>query len=61
MDFPHYKAKVVAKYGVELEGWPAGVPFKNPGQIHRVDELDTLCDAIRTGVCYWKVLSTKEF
>ncbi|KAL1746111.1 hypothetical protein HDZ31DRAFT_24849, partial [Schizophyllum fasciatum] len=52
MDFPNYRVKILSKYGVELVGWPAGIAFKNPGSIHRVDELDTLCDAIKSGKCH---------
>ncbi|KAL1673035.1 hypothetical protein EV122DRAFT_190701, partial [Schizophyllum commune] len=51
MNFPHYQSKVVVAYGVELVGWPAGVSFVNPGSIHRVAELETLCNAIKAGDC----------
>lgn len=61
MNFPHYQSKVVLAYGVELVGWPAVVPFVNPGSIHRVAELETLCNAIKAGDCAWSVLDDQRW
>ena len=59
MNYTNYKTNVVIKYKVKLVGWPLE-KFASPYSIYTVDELRNLCDALRCGSCYWKVLSTRE-
>ncbi|KAL1740506.1 hypothetical protein HDZ31DRAFT_67876 [Schizophyllum fasciatum] len=61
LNFPQYETKIVVPFGVELVGWPSDVSFVNPGSINRIDELDSVCRAIKSERCVWEVLDNKQW
>ncbi|KIK29663.1 hypothetical protein PISMIDRAFT_89065, partial [Pisolithus microcarpus 441] len=60
MNYHNYETAIVETYGVRLVGWPEGVKFANPSVIGTVVEARKLCDALRSGSCFWKRLSKNE-
>ncbi|KAJ7173823.1 hypothetical protein C8R46DRAFT_1215739 [Mycena filopes] len=49
--------KLVAKYGVEIVGWPESVPFKSPSDLNKNELLRPLYDALMNGSCQWERMS----
>ena len=59
MNYNNYDTKVVQKYRVKIIGWTHN-KLISPFNIHTVDELRTLRDALRCGACYWARLTRAE-
>ncbi len=60
MHYEKYKTHIVQAYGVELRGWPEGIPFMTPSNIKGIAQLRTLRDALDSGKCHWHELTTGE-
>ena len=52
--------KTVYRYGVELEGWPAGTTLESPGHISDLRVLDRLHAGFERGAIGFRVLSARE-
>ena len=59
MNYSNYDTKVVQKYRVKIIGWTHN-KLISPFNIHTVDELRTLRDALRCGACYWARMTRAE-
>lgn len=59
MNYNNYDTKVVQKYRVKIIGWTHN-KLISPFNIHTVDELRTLRDALRCGACYWARMTKAE-
>ena len=61
MNYKNYDIDVVQRYGVILEGWPSGIRFTNPSDIgNSLSQLTTLRDAIVSGECKFRKMTTTE-
>ena len=48
------------KYGIDLLGWPEGVPFQSPSAITSVEHLRTLRDTLKEGTCRWAYMTRQQ-
>ncbi|KIK71512.1 hypothetical protein GYMLUDRAFT_52584 [Collybiopsis luxurians FD-317 M1] len=60
MNYVSYRMDIVAKYGIEIRGWPTNVDFKSPHEIKDPIQLNALFDAWTSGAAYWAVLTRRE-
>ena len=61
MNYHNYEAKIVEKYGVELQGWPTSNPgICNPATLGGRTQLEKLLAVLESGKCHWVVLSDGE-
>lgn len=56
----NYEDRIVMRYGVSLQGWPLPT-IKNPSNIARLGDLNSVLDALKEGCCHWKQLTSEEF
>ncbi|KAJ7810663.1 hypothetical protein B0H13DRAFT_2384489 [Mycena leptocephala] len=49
--------QLVATHGVELVGWPEGIPFQGPSNLATVERLKPLHDALQANTLRWEVMS----
>ena len=59
MHYVNYEDAIVQCYGVELVGWTY-LRFINLANINSVADIQTLCDALRSGACHWVHLSAGD-
>ena len=59
MSYINYDTDVVQKYSVRLVGYPFPTVI-SPHQIHTIDAIQTLRDALHAGTCHWLSISGKE-
>ena len=48
------------KHGIDLLGWPEGVPFQSPRAITNVENLRALWDALKEGTCRWAYMTRQQ-
>ncbi len=60
MSYEQYDCEIVLRYGVQVVGWPSGIPFTNPSKILSVTDLITLRDVWHAKICRWVRLSSLE-
>ncbi|KAJ7021909.1 hypothetical protein C8F04DRAFT_1273125 [Mycena alexandri] len=48
---------LLTDYGVELVGWPEGVPFQAPSVLGSIDRIRPVHDALVAGSCRWEKMS----
>jgi len=59
MNYPNYDAKVVERYQTKLIGWTYH-EFKSPFDIHAVDDVRNLLEALQCGRCCWVRMTKSE-
>jgi hypothetical protein len=52
MNYPNYDSKVVDRYQTKLIGWTFH-EFKSPFDIHTIDDVRILLEALECGRCCW--------
>ena len=52
MNYPNYDSKVVERYQTKLIGWTY-LEFKSPFDIHTIDDVRILLEALQCGRCCW--------
>lgn len=52
MNYPNYDAKVIERYQTKLIGWTYR-EFKSPFDIHTIDDVRILLEALQCGRCCW--------
>ncbi|KAG7095598.1 hypothetical protein E1B28_006328 [Marasmius oreades] len=60
MNWVNYDAAIVVKLRCRMVGWPEGVDFSSPSAMTNCEHLMQLLDALKSGVCYWHCMSTKQ-
>lgn len=61
MEWKYYWVKVVARYNVVIEGWPASVPFRNLSVASSpLKDLDLLLCRWRDGLTFWKNITAAK-
>lgn len=60
MNYENYEVSIVKMYGVKLVGWPPSIGFTCPSKIGTVGDMRKLRDALHSGQCFWKHLSSSE-
>ncbi|KIK10652.1 hypothetical protein PISMIDRAFT_108411, partial [Pisolithus microcarpus 441] len=48
------------KHGIDLLGWPEGMPFQSPHAIINTEHLQSLCDALKADTCCWAYMSRQQ-
>ena len=59
MNYANYDTGIILKYKVKLQGWPHH-KLVSPYDIHTIDELRNVRDALRCGSCFWMSISSRE-
>ena len=59
MNYHNYDAKVIDRYNMKLVGWTHH-EFKSPFNIHTIDDVRLLLDALQSGSCHWKRMTKGE-
>lgn len=59
MNYTNYDTQVIQKYQCKVVGWTFN-KFISPFDIHTVDDLRTLRDALRCGACFWVRMTKAE-
>jgi hypothetical protein len=59
MNYSNYDMRVIQKYQVKLIGWTYN-KFVSPFEIHTIDDVRTLVEALRCGRCHWVRLTATE-
>ena len=52
MNYPNYDSKVIDRYQTKLVGWTYH-EFKSPFDIHTIDDVRILLEALQCGSCFW--------
>ncbi|KAI6022454.1 hypothetical protein BKA83DRAFT_100747 [Pisolithus microcarpus] len=60
INFINFEVAIKARYGIDLLGWPEGVPFQSPRAITNAEHLRTLRDALKAGTCRWAYMSRQQ-
>ncbi|KAI5983703.1 hypothetical protein EDD15DRAFT_2178571 [Pisolithus albus] len=60
INFINFEVAIKARYGIDLLGWPEGVPFQSPHTITNAEHLRTLRDALKAGTCRWAYMSRQQ-
>ena len=56
MNYPNYDSKVVERYQTKLVGWTYS-EFRSPFDIHTIDDVRILLEALQCGRCCWVRMS----
>ena len=59
MNYSNYDTRVIQKYQVKLVGWTYN-KFVTPFEIHTIDDVRTLVEALRCGRCHWVRMTAME-
>jgi len=59
MNYQNYNTQVIERLGVKLVGWTYS-KLVSPYEIHSVDDLRMLHNALVCGACFWMRLSKRE-
>lgn len=59
MNYSNYDTRVIQKFQVKLIGWTYN-KFVSPFEIHTIDDVRTLVEALRCGRCHWVRLTAGE-
>ena len=59
MNYSNYDMRVIQKYQVKLVGWTYN-KFVSPFEIHTIDDVRTLVEALRCGRCHWFRMTATE-
>ncbi|KAI6023192.1 hypothetical protein BKA83DRAFT_4493325 [Pisolithus microcarpus] len=60
INFINFEVAIKARYGIDLLGWPEGVPFQSPRAITNAKHLRTLRDTLKAGTCRWAYMSRQQ-
>ncbi|KAI6135982.1 hypothetical protein F5141DRAFT_995517 [Pisolithus sp. B1] len=60
INFINFDVAIKARYGIDLLGWPEGIPFQSPHTITNAEHLWTLHDALKAGMCHWAYMSRQQ-
>ena len=60
MNYANYDVSIVQAYGVQLIGWPLNGGVVSPAQITNTADMRKLRNALKSGKCRWKRLTTSE-
>ncbi|KAI6000450.1 hypothetical protein EDD15DRAFT_2361935 [Pisolithus albus] len=60
INFINFEVAIKARYGIDLLGWPEGVPFQSPHTITNTEHLCTLRDTLKAGTCCWAYMSRQQ-
>ncbi|KAI5992956.1 hypothetical protein EDD15DRAFT_2167641 [Pisolithus albus] len=60
INFVNFEVAIKARYGIDLLGWPEGVPFQSPHTITNAEHLRTLRDALKAGTCRWAYMTRQQ-
>ncbi|KAI6104654.1 hypothetical protein EDD16DRAFT_1492499 [Pisolithus croceorrhizus] len=60
INFINFEVAIKAKYGINLVGWPEGVPFQLPHAITNAKHLHTFHDMLKVGTCHWAYMSRQQ-
>ena len=55
INYPNYDAKVIKHYHRKLIGWTYP-EFKSPFNIHTINDVHILLEALQCGKCYWVII-----
>lgn len=59
MNYANYDAKVIDRYQTKLVGWTYR-EFVSPFDIHTIDDIRLLLEALQCGSCFWTRMSKSE-
>jgi hypothetical protein len=60
MNYANYDTSIVQAYSVQLTGWPLDGGVVSPAHITNTADMRKLRNALKSGECRWKKLTTSE-
>ncbi|KAI5987810.1 hypothetical protein EDD15DRAFT_2142218, partial [Pisolithus albus] len=60
INFVNFEVAIKEKHGIDLLGWPEGMPFQSPHAIMNAEHLRSLHDALKAGTCRWAYMSRQQ-
>jgi hypothetical protein len=59
MNYANYDTKIIDRYQTKLVGWTYH-EFKSPFDIHTIDDVRVLLEALQCGRCFWVRMTKSE-
>ncbi|KIK10648.1 hypothetical protein PISMIDRAFT_124111, partial [Pisolithus microcarpus 441] len=60
INFVNFEVAIKEKHGINLLGWPEGMPFQSPHANINAEHLWSLRDALKVGTCHWAYMSRQQ-
>ncbi|KAG1810376.1 uncharacterized protein HD556DRAFT_1454248, partial [Suillus plorans] len=56
----NFGTTIKEKLGIDLKGWPEGIPFQSPTSLNAHNTLLKLRNALKDGSCHWFRMSPRQ-
>ncbi|KAG2135771.1 hypothetical protein DEU56DRAFT_737506 [Suillus clintonianus] len=60
INYANFDVAIKEKLGIDIRGWPEGVPFQSPTSLNDLNALLKIRDALKDGSCRWFRLSPRQ-
>ncbi|KAG1848951.1 hypothetical protein DFJ58DRAFT_662709, partial [Suillus subalutaceus] len=60
INYANFSTAIKEKLGIDLRGWPDGIPFQSPTSINNHTALLKLRNALKDGSCHWFRMSPQQ-
>ncbi|KAG2342383.1 hypothetical protein BDR05DRAFT_1001007 [Suillus weaverae] len=57
INYANFDVTIKEKLGIDIRGWPEGVPFQCPMSLNDLNALLKICNALKDGSCHWFQMS----
>ncbi|KAG2738598.1 hypothetical protein P692DRAFT_201695481, partial [Suillus brevipes Sb2] len=60
INYTNFGTAIKEKLGIDLKGWPEGIPFQSPTSINDHNALLKLRNALKDGSCHWFRMTPRQ-
>ncbi|KAG2743411.1 hypothetical protein P692DRAFT_201672374, partial [Suillus brevipes Sb2] len=60
INYTNFSTAIKEKLGIDLRGWPDGIPFQSPTSINDHNALLKLRNALKDGSCHWFRMTPRQ-
>ncbi|KAG1894290.1 uncharacterized protein F5891DRAFT_985172 [Suillus fuscotomentosus] len=60
INYANFGTTIKEKLGIDLKGWPEGIPFQSPTSLNDLNALLKLRNALKDGSCHWFCMSPRQ-
>ncbi|KAG2111897.1 uncharacterized protein F5147DRAFT_771466 [Suillus discolor] len=60
INYTNFGTAIKEKLGIDLKGWPEGIPFQSPTSLNDHNALLKLHNALKDGSCHWFHMSPRQ-
>ncbi|KAG1829627.1 hypothetical protein EV424DRAFT_1316613, partial [Suillus variegatus] len=60
INYANFGTAIKEKLGIDLKGWPEGIPFQSPTSLNDLNALLKLRNALKDGSCHWFRMSPRQ-